>query len=189
MDLKEEEKLVRAAQRIQSGPNLPFGKLYEAFSPRVKKFFLKRLGDEEIAQDLTSQVFKKALGGLGSFRWQGVPFSAWLFRISRNLFFDHLRSGKNKHRITIEELPHLKGNFPTQFEELEQTRENELLDRALIQLPPREREIIYLKFYEGLTNRAIAKITKLSETNIGTILYRTLRKLRGNLSPLDEPIV
>lgn len=181
MDLKEEEKLVRGAQKIKSGPNFPFGKLYENYSPRIKKFFLKRLGNEEVAQDLTSKVFEKALRGLGSFRWQGVPFSAWLFRISRNLFFDHLRAVRGKPKITIEEVPHLKGDFPTQFEELERTQENALLEQALVQLPPREREIIYLKFYEGLTNRAIAKITKLSETNVGTILYRTLRKLREDL--------
>ncbi|MDP1710547.1 MAG: sigma-70 family RNA polymerase sigma factor [candidate division WWE3 bacterium] len=181
MDLKEEEKLVRAAQKIKSGPNLPFGELYKVFSPRVKKFFLKRLGDDELAQDLTSKVFEKALGGLDSFRWQGVPFSAWLFRISRNVFFDHLRAGRDKRKITIEEIPHLQGNFPTQFEELKQIQENELLEQALVQLPPREREIVYWKFYEGLTNRAIAEITKLSETNVGTILYRTLRKLREDL--------
>lgn len=184
MDLKEEEKLIRAAQKTKGGPNLPFGQLYKAYAPRVKKFFLKRLGDEEVAQDLTSQVFEKALGGLNSFRWQGVPFSAWLFRISRNLFFDYLRAGKGKWKVPIEEMPHLKGDFPTQFEELKQTQENELLNQALIQLPPREREIVYLKFYEGLTNRGIAKITKLSETNVGTILYRTLRQLREDLRNL-----
>uniref|UniRef100_A0A832DRT8 Sigma-70 family RNA polymerase sigma factor n=1 Tax=candidate division WWE3 bacterium TaxID=2053526 RepID=A0A832DRT8_UNCKA len=182
MDLKEEEKLIRAAQKIKSGPNLPFGRLYETYAPRVKKFFLKRIADEELAQDLASRSFEKALAGLDSFRWQGIPFSAWLFRICRNIFFDYLRSERHKKTVSLEETAPLRGNFPTQIEELEQSEENRLLHQALIGLPPREREIVYLKFYEGLTNRAIAALTKLSETNVGTILYRTLKKLREDLN-------
>ena len=178
MDLKEEEKIIRAAQKTKGGPNLPFGQLYEAYAPRVKKFFLKRLVDEELAQDLTSKSFEKALAGLDSFRWQGIPFSAWLFRICRNTFFDYLRSERHKKRVSLEETAPLRGNFPTQIEELEQSEETRLLKQALTGLPLRERENVYLKFYEGLTNRAISQITKLSETNVGTILYRTLRKLR-----------
>jgi len=182
MDLKEEEKLVRAAQRVKSGPNAPFGELYQNYALRVRKFFLKRMADEDLADDLSSKTFEKALHGLEKFQWQGVPFSAWLFRIARNVLFDHLRAGKDKKMVSLEKAPTLKGDLPTQFEELEQLQENELLWQALAKLPGREKEIVYLKFYEGHTNRVIAEITKLSETNVGTILYRTLRKLREDLS-------
>lgn len=183
MDLKEEERLVRAAQRIKSGPNAPFGQLYEAYALRVRKFFLKRIADETLADDLSSKTFEKALHGLAKFRWQGIPFSAWLFRIARNVLFDHLRSERGKRHISIEKTAPFKGDFPTQFEELEQMQEHEILGQALAKLASREREIIYLKFYEGHTNRTIAEITRLSETNVGTILYRTLRKLREDLTP------
>ena len=182
MDIHDEEKLVRAAQKIKSGPNTPFGPLYEHYALRVKKFFLKRLADETLADDLSSKTFEKALHGLDKFRWQGIPFSAWLFRIARNVLFDHLRFERGKKHVSLEKTAVLKGDLPTQFEELEQMQENEILWRALAKLPGREKEIIYLKFYEGHTNRTIAEITKLSETNVGTILYRTLRKLRENLS-------
>lgn len=182
MDIKEEEKLVRAAKKVKGGPNTPFGELYQNYSLRVKKFFLKRLADEEIANDLSSKTFEKALHGLDKFHWQGVPFSAWLFQIARNVLFDYFRSEKEKKHISLEKTPELRGDLPTQFEELERRQENELLGRALGKLPEREREIIYLKFYEGHTNRVIAEIIHLSETNVGTILYRTLRKLREDLS-------
>ena len=181
MDIKEEERLVRAAQGIKSGPNAPFGELYQNYALKVRKFFLKRLGDENLADDLSSKTFEKALHGLEKFRWQGIPFSAWLFRIARNVFFDHLRAEKDKKRVSLEKVAPLKSDLPTQFEELEQMQENEILWRALAKLPGREKEIVYLKFYEGHTNRTIAEITKLSETNVGTILYRTLRKLREDL--------
>lgn len=178
MDIKEEEKLVRAAKKVKSGENRPFGKLYKEHAPKVKGYFLSRLKDLTIAEDLTSQTFAKALPGLDSFQWQGVPFSAWLFKIARNVFYDHLRSQRGKHRVGLEETKLLKEDLPTQLEELEGEEEEEWLIQALFKLPKKEKEIIYLKFYEGLTNRAIAKMTGLSETNVGTILYRTFKKLR-----------
>ena len=181
MDLKEEEKLIRAAKKVQDGPNRPFGKLYEAYVPKVKTYFLSRLDDSTLAEDLTAKTFEKALNGLESFQWQGVPFSSWLFTIARNVFFDHLRGQRGKHKISLESTRPIKGDLPTQFEELQEQEEKEWLNKALFKIPEREREIIYLKFYEGLTNRAIAKTTGLSETNVGTILYRTLRKLRREL--------
>ncbi len=188
MDTHEEEKLIRAAQKIKGGPNHPFGKLYQIYAPKVKGYFLARLADEDLAEDLSSLTFQKALRGLGSFQWQGIPFSAWLFRIARNIFFDHLRSERGKQKVALDENRLFKGDLPTQLEELEEGEENAFLKGALAKIPPREKEIVYLKFYEGLTNRAIAKITGLSETNVGTILYRTLRKLREELSrPAASP--
>lgn len=182
MDLREEEKLIRAAQKITGGPNLPFGKLYESYQPKVRGYFLSRLREAAIAEDLTSKTFAKALEGLDGFRWQGVPFSAWLFRIARNTFFDHLRSIKGKPRITLEEVAPLQvADLSNPQDEFQEKEEEEWLASILFKLPFREREIIYLKFYEGLTNRAISKVTNLSETNVGTILYRTLRNLREKL--------
>lgn len=183
MDIKKEEKLVRAAQRrkVKGGQNLPFGELYQAYASKVEGYFISRVVNKDLAEDLTSKTFQKALDGLDSFRWQGLPFSAWLFRIARNVFFDHLRSERGNRKARLDDTPPLKSDLPTQFEELEESEENALLKKALAKIPPREQEIVYLKFYEGLTNRAIAKITGLSETNIGTILYRTLRKLREEL--------
>lgn len=182
MDIREEERLIKEAKKIKDRPNLPFGKLYEAYQPKVRGYFLSRLKEVAITEDLTSKTFAKALEGLDGFRWQGIPFSAWLFRIARNTFFDHLRSTRGKHKIEIEEAPPLKSDLYNPIEDLQEKEEEELLARSLLRLPSREREIIYLKFYEGLTNRAIAKVTGLSETNVGTILYRTLKRLREELS-------
>ncbi|NIT04325.1 sigma-70 family RNA polymerase sigma factor [Candidatus Saccharibacteria bacterium] len=181
MDIKEEERLVEAAKKIKSGPNRPFGVLWEHYAPKVRGYFTSRLADTDLAEDLTSETFEKALGGLGSFQWQGIPFSAWLFTIARNTFFDHLRKEGGKRKVSVEERPPLKGDLPAQLEELQEEEEKEWLGRALFKIEEREREIIYLKFYEGLTNRAIAKVMGLSETNVGTILYRTIQKLRREM--------
>ncbi len=178
MDIKEEERLVRAAQKVKGGPNQPFGKLYKAYAQKIKNYFLARVENIGLAEDMTSQTFEKALNGIDSFRWQGVPFSAWLFTIARNTFYDYLRSSKRKKEIKLDDTYPVKEDTPSHLEQMEADQQKEWLEQALLKLPKREREIIYLKFYEGLTNRKIAKITGLSETNVGTIIYRTLGKLR-----------
>lgn len=184
MDLQEEEKLIRRAKAVKGGENKPFGKLYENYRPKVKNYFLARLGDERKAEDLTSKVFEKALANLASFQWQGVPFSAWLFKIAQNTLFDTFRSERARPKVSLEKLPPLKTGEIGPEEAAIQTESYEVLERLLFTLPQRERDIIYMKFYEGYTNRAIAKLTGLSETNVGTILYRTLRKLREDLQNL-----
>lgn len=181
MDIKEEEKLIREAKRVRGGPNRPFGQLYAHYAPKVRGYFLARTNELSLAEDLTSRTFEKALHGLDSFQWQGVPFSSWLFTIARNTFFDHLRSERGKKKTSLEATAPVRSELPDQFEELVQREEYGFLEGAVLTLTEREREIVYLKFYEGQTNRTIAKATGLSETNVGTILYRTMRKLQKRL--------
>ncbi|PIS12558.1 RNA polymerase subunit sigma-24 [candidate division WWE3 bacterium CG09_land_8_20_14_0_10_47_33] len=184
MDLKEEEKLIRQAKAVKSGENKPFAKLYQFYYPKVKNYFLSRTGDETKTEDLTSKVFEKALVGLDSFQWQGIPFSAWLFRIAQNTLFDTFRSRYTTQNIALDKLPPIKTEGAGPEEAAIQNENHEILERLLFKLPQRERDIIYMKFYEGYTNRAIATHLGLSETNVGTILYRTLRRLRQDLQNL-----
>jgi len=184
MDLKKEEKLIKQAKAIKSGENKPFGKLYEFYYPKVRGYFLIRTRDEKKTEDLTSQVFEKALAGLDSFQWQGVPFSTWLFKIAQNTLFDAFRSERKRAKVSLEKIPPIKTGEMGPEEAALQTESYEILERLLFKLPERERDIIYMKFYEGYTNRAIAHLTGLSETNVGTILYRTLRRLRQELQNL-----
>jgi len=184
MNLQEEEKLIKQAKAVKAGENKPFGKLYLFYSPKVRRYFLSRVGDEKKAEDLTSKTFEKALRGLDSYQWQGVPFSTWLFKVAQNTFYDSLREGKRKKKISIEDVPPIKAEEAGPEEKAVKSESRELLERHLFKLPRRERDIIYMKFYEGYTNRAIAKLTGLSETNVGTILYRTLRRLRKQLQNL-----
>lgn len=182
MDLREEEKLIKQAKAVKAGENKPFAKLYQSYYPKVKGYFLTRLGNETEAEDLTSKVFEKALAGLANFQWQGIPFSAWLFKIAQNTLFDAFRSARTKPKVSLEKVPPLRTEESGPEEITIQTESYEILEQLLFKLPQRERDIIYMKFYEGYTNRAIAKLTGLSETNVGTILYRTLRNLRQDLA-------
>ena len=156
-----------------------FGQIYKHYKDHIYKFFYYRVNDKVISDDLTSIVFEKALKGLDNFQWQGVSFSAWLYRIARNQLIDYYRKTDKRNATTnVEHLNSFESKEKTPEEKMEEMFAEDLLYQVLKQLPSREREIIYYKFFDGYTNRLIAEITGLSETNVGTIVYRTLRKLR-----------
>ncbi len=171
----KEKKLIEESRNDKT----KFSPLYEHYQPYIKEFFKHRLNDYETAEDLTSAVFEKALNGLDNFQWQGVSFSAWLYRIARNTLIDHYRKvSRNKPVASSELLQEFPSQEKQPLELIETMYSEELLYSILQKLPPREKDIIYLKFFDGYSNKVISQITGLSETNVGTIIYRTVRKLR-----------
>lgn len=170
-----EKKLIENSRKDKT----QFSPIYHHYKDHVFKYCYYRVNDKTIAEDLTSIIFEKALKGLDNFQWQGVSFSAWLFRIARNQLIDYYRkSNKRDATIGVDYLDTFESNEKTPHERVEEMFAEDLLYSVLKQLPPREREIIYYKFYDGYTNRLIADITSLSETNVGTIIYRALKKLK-----------
>lgn len=91
MDLSEEKEFVERARRDPDA----FGKLYEQYYSQIFSYVLKRVANIEIAQDITSEIFFKALKNVGQFRWQDISFSFWLYRIATNEITDYFR--KDKH--------------------------------------------------------------------------------------------
>ena len=83
--MQDEESLMRRAQRRDPEA---FTQLYEAYFDKIYRYIVIRIGNEMEAEDMTQQVFLKALQSISSFRWRGIPFSAWLFRIAHNLAVD-----------------------------------------------------------------------------------------------------
>jgi DNA-directed RNA polymerase specialized sigma subunit, sigma24 homolog len=102
MDLSEEKELVERARR---DPEV-FGELYDRYYSQIFGYVLKRVANIEIAQDITSEVFFKALKNLGQFKWRNISFSFWLYRIASNQITDYFR--KNKHAVvSLEEVSEL----------------------------------------------------------------------------------
>jgi RNA polymerase sigma-70 factor (ECF subfamily) len=156
---------------------------YKEYLPRVYNFFCYRLSDEALAEDLTAATFEKAWRGRARFRRDLSAFSTWLFTIARNVAADHFRRrGPEVPLEAVRELPD-----PASLEEAVQ-REQDFaqLSSSLSQLPARERELIAFKYGASLTNREIARLTRLSESNVGTILNRTVEKLRMQMEVNHE---
>lgn len=151
--------------------------LYAEQLPRVYNFFRYRVGDGAVAEDLTSRTFEKAWQARRRYRRDLAGFGTWLLVIARNVAVDHYRT--RKVHAPLEAAGTVSaGADPA---ELNERRERfERLTRLLAARPERERELIALRYGAELTNRAIARLTGLSESNVGTILHRTIQALRAD---------
>jgi RNA polymerase sigma-70 factor, ECF subfamily len=149
--------------------------VYNTELPRIYNFFLYRICDEDTAEDLTAATFEKAWRERHRYRRDLAGFSTWVFTIARRVAIDHFR--KTPREIPLDAI----GDPPSDelVEALTQRRADlERLAVLLARLPDRERELVALKFGAGLTNRLIARLCGLSESNVGTILHRVTQQLR-----------
>ena len=150
--------------------------VYREELPRVYNFFRYRYRNRAVAEDLTSVTFEKAWRARRKYSPERALVSTWLMSIARNVAIDHLRRARP-------ELP-LDEGLPQSDEtpETAAVRQSQLrrLWSLLAALPAREQELVALKYGAEATNRAIAKLTGLSESNVGTILHRTVTALRAD---------
>jgi RNA polymerase sigma-70 factor (ECF subfamily) len=152
-----------------------FEKLYKEEVNRIYNYFRFKMGDSALAQDLTSETFERAWRNRRKYRNDLAAFSTWLFAIARRVVVDYLR--KHKPVISIESVAHVL--IQEQMEEVVQKRVDfARLHLLLSQLAERDRELVALRYGAGLTNRAIARLTGLSESNVGVSLHRLVQKLR-----------
>jgi RNA polymerase sigma-70 factor (ECF subfamily) len=154
---------------------LDWNQIYIDLAPRVYNYFRYRLGQEGEIEDLTARTFEKAWAARERYRRDLAGFSTWLFKIAQNLIVDHLRTRRNQ--VPIDDAVNVTA---AEITETHFERQSDLSRLASLtrELPPRERELIALKYGAGISNRDIARLTGLTESNVGTILYRVVQNLR-----------
>jgi len=150
--------------------------LYADQLPRVYNYFRFRVGDRATAEDLTSQTFEKAWRARHRYRRDLAGFATWLMTIARNVATDHWR--RRRDHAPIEEAEGLAGGDEP-HEEHERRERSAHLARLLAALDPTDRELVSLKYGAELTNRAIARHLKMTESNVGTRLHRVVQRLRA----------
>ncbi len=156
-----------------------FDKLYQQYYARVLAYFRFRVGKSDVAEDLTSLVFERALTHIAELKTPEAA-AAWLFRITQNCAHDYFR--RQQPEVSLEELL-LADRFqqPSSEEQVLADEERRSLLAHVSSLTEREQEIIGLKFVAHLTNRQIARVLNMPEGTVGSLLYRTLGKLRNAL--------
>jgi RNA polymerase sigma-70 factor (ECF subfamily) len=159
----------------QSDSELDWEHIYRTELPRVLNFFRYRVRSGAVAEDLTATTFEKAWASRQRYRDSG-KFSAWLMTIARNVATDHFRT--HRDHLTLDSAHEREdGVRPEREAELEDDRER--LRTLLSELPERQRELVALKYGAELTNREIARVTGMSESNVGTTLHRVVEQLRS----------
>jgi RNA polymerase sigma-70 factor (ECF subfamily) len=162
---------------------------YWELTPRLYNFFRYRLAgarasDDQTAQDLTAQVMLRAWRYRARYAHDLGAFEGWAFGIARNVFHDHLRA--QVIELSLDAVLELADDESVEAE-IEGQRDAEHLAALLARLPAREQELVALKYGAGLTNRAIAAALNLSESNVGSLLHRIVRKLRAAWEEAHEP--
>ena len=179
LPVKSEKK---SAQRqvIQVGKQkIAFDDLYMQYYARVLAYLRFRVGSSEAAEDLVSQVFERALTHMADLQSPGAV-GAWLFRIARNCASDYFRRQRPAASLdTLVDSCHPRECSPE--ETLVAQEERMSLLTQLNRLSEREREVIGLKFVACLQNREIARVLNMPEGTVGSLLHRTLARLRDAL--------
>jgi len=181
MDLEQEKALVERAQEDAES----FGELYDIYYARIFGYVLKRTASIDAAQDITSEVFFKALKNLGQFRWRGVPFSSWLYRIASNEIANHFRRG-SRRQVSLEKAgdaistadPSAETEFLKAEAELIRHEEYLALHESISELPLKYQEVITLRYFEEKQLKEIGEILGKKEGTVKSLLHRGLEKLR-----------
>lgn len=172
IDPKEIDALVKKAQ---DGDTDAFAQVYDVYFTHVYRYVYYRVNKDDV-DDLVSKVFMKAWDKLHKYESRGVGFGAWIFRIAHNLVVDQYRT----HR-TIAEIPHDLADERSDVDPRHQAQlklDQVALKGALQGLKESYRQVIVLKYINGLSNQEIAKILKCREGNVRILQFRALKELK-----------
>lgn len=171
-ELKEEAKIIN---RAKQDPEV-FGLIYEKYYKPVFLFVNRRTADADATADITSQVFLKAMLKLHQWKFKGLPFSAWLFRIATNQINEHYRNINGKRTISLK-----TEHASMLFEDIEVDADInpvELIPRLIDQLEEDEVELLELRYFEQRSFKEVAFILNISEGNAKVRVHRILKKMK-----------
>jgi RNA polymerase sigma-70 factor, ECF subfamily len=173
----EERRLVEAAQ----GDAARFVDLYENYFGVVYGFVARRVGDRAETEDLTAEVFRKALTSLPRFKWTGAPFGAWLIRIASNMIADRAKRVARETKDGSTDVAHSRSPEAQQTD-LELAERRAQLFRLVDDLADDQRSVIVMRFAEEKSVRDIAGVLGRSEGAVKQLQFRALQNLRGKLN-------
>lgn len=169
----DERALIEAAKQDPGR----FAELYDQNFYRVYVYVSRRVPTREEAEDVTSEVFHKALAKLQSYEWRGGPFSAWLFRIAANAISDRRERGRRESTDPVPDLPDEAA--------LKAVEEQASLFQLVDALPAEQRRVIVMRFVEQKKLKEIAGELHKSEGAIKQLQFRALQSLRARLEGAD----
>jgi RNA polymerase sigma-70 factor, ECF subfamily len=172
-----EEELITMAQEDRQA----FVALYERYVDRIFRYIIHMIEDEDQAKDITSATFEKALRGIGNYRYQGVSFGSWLYRIARNEILQHSR----RKRLRAFLHPNLRSEIDVERQVFSGLLEQQLFS-ALNRLSKNDRDIITLRFLEQLSTSEVSAILNCSSGTTYVRLHRALARLKVEYEKLEK---
>ena len=177
-----QQKLQAEWQEVQAAQEDPtlFAVLYRRYYTPIFKFIYRRTANESLTADLCSQVFLNAMEKLGTYKFKGVPFSAWLYRIASNEVSQHFRGQQKERVITLEE-----SNIGEMIEEMHEEQDDGLLRSRLIlalnELKISDVQLIEMRYFEKRSFKEISDILDIKESNAKVRTYRILERIKKKM--------
>src|SRR5215208_718250 len=169
------------ARRVSDGDSAAFQTLYESHLDTIYRYVYYKVGNGQLAEDLTQHIFMKAWEAINRYQWRELPFQHWLLRLARNTVIDHYRSTKPANASLLDPI----GDGVDPEAELAQTEMIQTLQEAVRQLPDEQREVIVLRFIEQMPHADVALHLGKSAATVRVIQHRALQALR-KLLEADE---
>lgn len=172
------EKLRSELEWIQLAKRDPekFAPLYEKYHEQIFRYIYQRMDDKELAFDVTSQVFLKAMNNLHKYEYRGVPFGSWLYRIAKSELYQAFRDRSSKRAINIETV-HL-ATFMDVFEDEENEINKKRLLSSIAELKEADVQLIEMRFFEQRPYKEMGEILGITENNAKVKTFRALEKLK-----------
>lgn len=164
-------------ERAIKGESSAFGLLYDKYQPQIYRFIYLKVSHREEAEDLCHQVFLKTWQNIAEYKFQGFPFSSWLYRVARNQVIDYYRIKKNNISIENEAVLELNTeNLTSKI--IDQNLDIEKIKKAINNLNPAQQDVLILRFIESFSVKETASILKKTEIAIKLLQHRAIKNLR-----------
>jgi RNA polymerase sigma-70 factor (ECF subfamily) len=177
----EQDEVRKLVERAQAGDRDALEELYLLHFDRIYSYLHMSVGNRHDAEDLTTLTFLKMLESIKRFRWQAVPFSAWLFRIAHNVAMDHFRASKRVQ--PEEEVPEPIGSeqLSAEAEAMRSIGRQSML-QMIESLSPEQQQVLTLKFVFNFGNGEVASILGKTEGAVKSLQHRALASLQKQIS-------
>ena len=173
----DRSRLIALVELARKGDSEAFGLLYDHYHGAVYRFLFYRTRSVQLAEDLTSETFFRALRSMTNFRWQGRDFGAWLMTIARNLATDHFKAGRTRLELTTEDMGQHDDTTEGPEGAVLAGLTNEILLEALAQLPDEQRDCVVMRFLQGMSIAETAAVLGRSDGAIKQLQLRGIRNL------------
>ncbi len=172
--IQSEQQIIEAAKKDLRH----FEQLYNKYYEQIFRYVYQRMEGKDAANDVTSQVFLKSMNNLGKFKFKGVPFSAWLFRIASNEVVQYYKDKSKERTVQIQTDNIL--DIIDEHSELK-AQQLELIIDKIAELNSNELELIELRYFEKRRFKEISQILNISESNAKVRIHRIVAKIKQSL--------
>ncbi|MDX1662442.1 MAG: sigma-70 family RNA polymerase sigma factor [Candidatus Promineifilaceae bacterium] len=182
----QQEQESGLVHRAKDGDGDAFAQLYDAYIEQVYRFVHYRVGERQLAEDLSADTFLKAWEHLDRYEERGLPFGAWLFRIARNTVIDHYRTRKAQVQWDETVFQIEDPDAPDVAEAVGTQLAAERVIGALDALTDDQRDVLILKFLQGMNTATVADIMEKKPGAIRALQMRGLQALQTIMGVTDE---